>query len=92
MAESLIDPYSELEQTVPTDIGDRLAVEYLLAKLTPEERDILLLYHVEELTFGEIGQVVGLKYRQRELTGSAIRYHHEKIKQKLQRHKDELGM
>jgi DNA-directed RNA polymerase specialized sigma24 family protein len=92
MSNIVNNPYSEIEQTIPLDIGDRLAVEYLLGKLSAEEQEILLLYHVQELTFSEIGKVVGLKYRQRELTGSAIRYHHEKIKQKLQKFKDDLGL
>lgn len=58
---------------------DRLTVEWLFARLSPEERDILWLYEVEELTLAEIGRLIGEKYRGKVLTGSAIRYHKDRI-------------
>jgi DNA-directed RNA polymerase specialized sigma subunit len=65
------------------DVFDRLTLEYLMAKLDPEEQEILHLWVIRELNFTEIGKIIGLKYRGRELTGSAIRYHKEKILARL---------
>jgi DNA-directed RNA polymerase specialized sigma24 family protein len=87
-----LDLYQELSQFVPEDVTDRLAVEFLLNKLTPFEQEILLLHKVEELTFSEIGQVLGKKYRAKEFTGSAIRYHYEKIKRRLLKHREAIGL
>lgn len=84
--------FAELEETPPVDVTDRLAVEYLLGKLTPLQQDILLLYHVEELTFSEIGAIVGHRYRRRKLSVSTIRYHHEKIKTILKGFRSDLGL
>lgn len=74
-----------------TDVNDRLAVEYLLDRLTPEQQEILILHEIEELTFGEIGKIVGLKYRGKELSASAIRYHKDKIMVLLREFRTQVG-
>lgn len=66
------------------EVITRLTVEWLLSHLTEEEREIMQLWVVEELTNAEIGKIVGLKHRGRELTGSAIRYRKDRIKEKLE--------
>jgi len=73
------------------DVIDRLTVAWLMEQLKPEEREILHLWVVEDLTFAEIGKIVGLKYRGRELTGSAIKYHKDRIKAKLQEFRHAVG-
>ena len=65
------------------DVINKLTVTWLMEQLEPEEREILYLWVVEELTFAEIGKIVGIKYRGKELTGSAMRYHKDKIREKL---------
>lgn len=76
------------------EIDNRLTIEWLLSLLTPEEREILLLWKVEELNFKEIGKIIGKKYRAdgEPLTGSAIRYHKEQIIEKLQPYREALGL
>lgn len=74
-----------------TNVTNRLAVEWLLDKLTPEQVEIFILHEIEELTFAEIGKIVGLKYRGRELSGSAIRYHKDSIKEKLAEFREAVG-
>ena len=73
-------------------VENRLTVEWLLSKLKPEEAEILWLHEIEEMTFSEIGTVIGLKYRGKELTGSAIRYHKDKIYAKLHQYRDAIGL
>lgn len=70
---------------------NRLTVEWLMQQLTPAEQEILHLWVIEELTFSEIGKIVGLKYRGKELTGSGIRYHKDRILAKLQKFKEATG-
>ena len=84
-----------LIQTQVTEFGgeviNRLTVDWLMTQLGPEEREILWLHEVEELTLEEIGKLIGLKYRGKELTGSAIRYHKDKILQRLRQLRAEAG-
>lgn len=70
------------------DVLNRLTVERLKSELTDEEWEIWYLWAAEEMTFSEIGKVIGLKYRGKELTGSAIRYHRDRIQEKLMAFKD----
>ena len=70
---------------------DRLTVQWLLEQLGPEEQEILWLHEVEELTLEEIGKVIGIKYRGKELTGSAIRYHKDKILLRLRTFREAAG-
>lgn len=72
-------------------VDNRLAIEWLLSKLEPEEAEILWLYEVEELTYAEIGKIIGAKYRNKELTGPAIRYHKDKIMAKLLPYREAVG-
>lgn len=72
-------------------VDNRLVIEFLMSKLEPEEAEILWLHEIEELTFAEIGKIIGLKYRGKELTGSAIRYHKDKIVARLQQYRDAAG-
>jgi thymidylate synthase len=65
------------------EVLNRLTIERLQKELTAEECEIWYLWAAEELTFGEIGRIIGLKYRGKELTGSAIRYHRDRILEKL---------
>lgn len=62
---------------------DQLTIVRLKQELSEEEWEIWYMWAVEELTFAEIGKIIGLKYRGKELTGSAIRYHRDKIQEKL---------
>lgn len=75
--------HASIEQTVL----DKLTCRTLLTFLTPEEQEILVLWAVEELSFAEIGEIVGLKYRGRVLSGSAVRYHKKRIVNKLQQYR-----
>jgi len=61
------------------EVIDRMTVEWLLDKLTPEQREILELRFLERLSYEEIGAVIGVKYRDGPLTGSAVRYHQQRI-------------
>ena len=74
-----------------SEVINRLTVEWLMEQLAPAEREIMHLWVVEELTFSEIGKIVGLKYRGKELTGSAIRYHKDRIRQKLHKFRGAAG-
>jgi DNA-directed RNA polymerase specialized sigma24 family protein len=65
------------------DVLTRITVEWLLNHLAPEEQEILILHEIEELTFAEIGKIIGHKYRGRALTGSTIKYHKDKILARL---------
>jgi DNA-directed RNA polymerase specialized sigma24 family protein len=69
----------------------RLTVEWLMTHLSEEERAILWLHEIEELTLEEIGKIIGKKYRGKELTGSAIRYHKDKILERLQQYRSHVG-
>lgn len=73
-----------------TEVLNRMTVDYLMSKLEAEEVEIVHLWVIEELTFAEIGKIIGLKYRGRELTGSAIRYHKDRIMVKLQGQRDAI--
>ncbi len=57
------------------EILDRVTLEYALTKLTPMQRDIVLLYYWEDRSFEDIGKVIGTKYRGRPLSSSSMRYH-----------------
>jgi DNA-directed RNA polymerase specialized sigma subunit len=72
------------------EVINRLTVEWLMGHLSEEEREIMHLWVIEERTFSEIGKIVGMKYRGRELTGSAIRYHKDRILTLLQKYRDEV--
>lgn len=61
------------------DILDKVALESTLSRLSPEEREIIELWIWHDMNFEEIGEVIGEKYRGRALTGSAIRYHKNRI-------------
>lgn len=66
---------------------NRLTLFKLKDSLSDEEWEILTLKAVEELTFDEIGKIIGQKYRPStvdKLTGSAIRYHYSRILNKCQ--------
>lgn len=73
----------------PTKFGDReilsISLSKVLLQLSEEERDIIYLWVVEELSFEQMGVIIGEKYRGRPLTGSVIRYHRDKILDKLRR-------
>lgn len=73
-----------------SDVINRLTVEWIKEHLTDEEWEILYLWSVENMTFTDIGKIVGEKYWGRELTESAMRYHRDKIKAKLSKFKDIL--
>lgn len=75
--------HSYTVDTFGDEILDRLTLERLLSSLTDEEREILHLWYFEELTFQEIGKIVGLKYRGRELADSTMGYHRDRILRKL---------
>ena len=66
-------------------ILNKIAVEKLLALLTPEERDIIVLWIIEGYTLEEVGIIVGNKYRGRPLRGTAIQYHKDRIFKKLKK-------
>lgn len=74
------------------DILNRLTVDWLMAKLDEEEREILDLWLIKELNFEEIGQIIGMKYRGRVLTGSAIRYHKDRILDHLRQYAGAVGL
>lgn len=83
------------EQPVDDEVLNRLAVEFLMSKLNDaEDREILWLWAVEDLTFDEIGAIIGMKYRTppRKLTGSCIRYHKEKLVALLAIYREDLGL
>lgn len=61
------------------DIVNRLTVQKLLADLSDEEREILKLICWDDETYATIGKVVGQKYRERDLSGSGIRWLRDEI-------------
>lgn len=62
------------------DILERLTLDKFLAELEDEQsRDILKLWLYQELTWEEIGKVIGIKYKDRTLTGSVMRYHRNRV-------------
>lgn len=65
------------------DILDKVALESVLSRLAPEEREIIELWIWQDMNFDEIGEVIGKKYRGRALTGSAIRYHKNRILKRM---------
>jgi DNA-directed RNA polymerase specialized sigma24 family protein len=73
----------EYMRDAKVDILDKVALETVLARLTPEEREIIELWIWQDMNFDEIGDVIGKKYRGRPLTGSAIRYHKNRILQRM---------
>ena len=79
--------YTPYRALITEDFGDRMldaiALETAMRCLTDEEREIIHLWFVEDLTFAEIGVIVGLKYRDRELSGSGVRYLRDQILKKL---------
>lgn len=73
------------------DVVTRLSVEWLLRQVTEEERMILELWLIDELTFDEIGIIVGLKYRGRVLAGRTMQYHKDKIRARLREFAPQMG-
>lgn len=77
-------------------ILNRLSLEWLRKNLTPQEWEILWLRCVENLTFEEIGALVGLKYRdpgpeeKATYTEATIRYHYRKILAKCREYAESL--
>lgn len=65
------------------DILDKVALEAVLSRLAPEEREIIELWIWHDMNFDEIGDIIGKKYRGRPLTGSAIRYHKNRILKRM---------
>lgn len=70
----------------PSEYGDelatRLTVEKLLESCSEEEREILRLIIVEELTLAEIGEIIGQKYPRKDkdrLSGSGVRYIRDQV-------------
>lgn len=74
------------------DVLNRLTLEWVRSKLAPEEWEILHLWIIEELNFAEIGKIIGYKYRGKELTGSAIRYHKDRILARLRTLTEQSGV
>lgn len=74
------------------EVFNKLTVEWLQTKLAPEEWEILHLWIIEELNFSEIGKIIGYKYRGKELTGSAIRYHKDRILARLRTMTEQSGV
>ena len=87
-----MQPYTSLisGEDAGDTIASKLAIAWLLTKLTMEEQDILYLWLIEELNFTEIGKIIGNKYRDGPLTGSAIRYHKDRCKIKLQQYREAI--
>jgi DNA-directed RNA polymerase specialized sigma24 family protein len=71
------------EEDFSERVADRLTADWLLAKLVPWERELMILWAVEDMTNSEIGKILGKKYRGRVLTGGTIRYHKGRIRKKL---------
>jgi DNA-directed RNA polymerase specialized sigma24 family protein len=72
-------PPTEYATTASVDVLNKVAIEAVLGRLTDEEREIIELWIWHDLNFDEIGEIVGQKYRGRPLTGSAIRYHKNRV-------------
>lgn len=58
-------PADELPETVTApdslkQIEDRLDVQMLLSRLPEEQRECILLYYMQELTYREISQILGI--------------------------------
>jgi hypothetical protein len=87
-------PADQHEISFGDAILNREAVAYLLAHLEPEEREILLLREVEDLSYEEIGRIIGMKYRNppHDLKGSTMRYHNGRIIERLKAMRAELGL
>jgi DNA-directed RNA polymerase specialized sigma24 family protein len=89
---TLLPPQSA-EDDFAAHLADRMAVEWLLTKLTPEERDILLLHAVERVPLEEIGQIIGERYYDgARVKVSTIRYRKDQIKRRLRDFAPELGL
>jgi DNA-directed RNA polymerase specialized sigma subunit len=71
------------DDSLENKILNRIFWDEVLSLLTDEEREIMELRLVEEKSFDEIGVIIGMKYRNRVLTGSNMRYHRDKIRHKL---------
>jgi DNA-directed RNA polymerase specialized sigma24 family protein len=69
---------------------DKMSVEWLMQHLSPEERDIVYLWAVEDYNFDEIGQVVGQKYYGKAMLGTTVRYRKDKIMRTLRALKEEV--
>lgn len=68
-----------------SDITNRITVEKMMATLTPEEQAILRLRFEKELTFDQIGEIIGREFRNppERLTGGTVRYHYKRIFEEL---------
>jgi DNA-directed RNA polymerase specialized sigma24 family protein len=75
-----------------TEVLDRLSVEWLMAKLTAEERDILTLWVVEDYSFEKIGDIVGNKYYGMSMPDTTVRYRKDKILKLLREQREEVGL
>lgn len=58
-------PADELPETVTApdslkQIEDRLDVQMILSRLPEEQRECILLYYIQELTYREISQILGI--------------------------------
>lgn len=62
---------------------NKLSVAWVLEHFDEFEQDIIVLRIVDGLTYDEIGRAIGAKYREQDLSGSAIRYHMKKIMKRL---------
>ena len=58
-------PAEELPETITapdslTQVEAKLDVQLLLSRLPEEQRECILLYYIQELTFREISQILGI--------------------------------
>ena len=74
------------------EVLDRVSTSWLLEQLTPEERDIITLWVVEDMNFDDIGEIVGERYHGAAMQGTTIRYRKDKIMRKLREFRTELGL
>lgn len=70
---------------VPTHIDplDLISLEDAIRVLTPMQQEIVRMYFYEDRPLEEIGKILGPKYRDKNLTGSAIRYYLNQIIERL---------
>jgi DNA-directed RNA polymerase specialized sigma24 family protein len=62
----------------------KVTLDRLLEQLTEEEREIMYLLHQKDLSPEQVGEIIGIKYRNGEpLREGTIRYHDKRIKAKL---------
>lgn len=74
------------------EVLDRVSLEWLIGQLDSEERDILMLWVVEELNFDDIGTIIGNRYHNEPMRGTTIRYRKDKIMRKLREFRTEVGV